>query len=123
MARAEEFFTTAEAAELAEAQPGAIEKAIEDGIVEVRKAPAPTAGARPRRLLSAEGVYYVAFLKRCDLHFSKEHKQRLWYGINNGLGLNVLSAQQAVQVVQLHERFPPHPFNLLDDTSPLHPGP
>lgn len=78
MARAEEFFTTAEAAELAEAQPGAIEKAIEDGIVEVRKAPAPTAGARPRRLLSAEGVYYVAFLKHCDLHFSKEHKQRLW---------------------------------------------
>ena len=78
MARVEEFFTTAEAAELSNAQPGAVEKAIEDGILEVRKAPAPMAGARPRRLLSAEGVYYVAFLRRCDLHFSKEHKQRLW---------------------------------------------
>ena len=78
MARVDEFFTTAEAAELAEAQPGAIEKAIEDGILEVRRAPAPMVGARPRRLLSAEGIYYVAFLKRCDLHFSKEHKQRLW---------------------------------------------
>jgi uncharacterized protein (DUF433 family) len=78
MARVEEFFTTAEAAELAETPPGAIEKAIEEGIMEIRKAPAPKAGARVRRLLSAEGVYYVAFLKRCDIAFSKEHKQRLW---------------------------------------------
>ncbi|MGA2128184.1 MAG: DUF433 domain-containing protein [Xanthobacteraceae bacterium] len=78
MPRIKRLFTTAEAADLAESQPGAIEKAIEDGIVEVRKAPAPMAGARPRRLLSAEGIYYVAFLKLCDLHFSKAHRQRLW---------------------------------------------
>jgi uncharacterized protein (DUF433 family) len=78
MTHVEEFFTTAEAAELAEISPDAIEKAIEEGIVEVRKAPAPKASARPRRLMSAEGVYYVAFLKRCDLRFSKEHKLRLW---------------------------------------------
>ena len=70
MARRGALFTTAEAADLAEAPPGAIEKAIEEGIVDVRKAPARKAGARRRRLLSAEGVYYVAFLRRCDLHFS-----------------------------------------------------
>jgi uncharacterized protein (DUF433 family) len=78
MASAEEFFTTAEAAELAETPPSAIEKAIEEGIMEVRKAPAPKGGARVRRLLSAKGVYYVAFLKRCDIAFSREQKQRLW---------------------------------------------
>jgi uncharacterized protein (DUF433 family) len=78
MARIEEFFTTAEAAALAETSPGTIEKAIEEGIMEVHKAPAPKAGARVRRLLSAEGVYYVALLKRCDLKFSTEQKQRLW---------------------------------------------
>ena len=78
MARTEDFFTTAEAAELAETPPGTVEKAIEEGIVEVRKAPAPKAGARIRRLFSAEAIYYVAFLKRCDLEFSREQKRRLW---------------------------------------------
>jgi uncharacterized protein (DUF433 family) len=78
MVRAETFFTTAEAAALAETPPSVIEKAIEEGIVDIRKAPAPKAGARRRRLLSAEGVYYIAFLKRCDLHFSSEQKRRLW---------------------------------------------
>jgi uncharacterized protein (DUF433 family) len=78
MAKIEAFFTTAEAAELAETLPRAVEKAIEEGIVEVRKAPASKGGTRRRRLLSAQGVYYVAFLKRCGLHFSREHKQRLW---------------------------------------------
>jgi uncharacterized protein (DUF433 family) len=78
MARTEEFFTTAEAAELAETRPGAIEKAIEEGIVEIRKAPVPKAGGRVRRLLSAEAVYYVAFLNRCDLEFSRQQKRHLW---------------------------------------------
>jgi uncharacterized protein (DUF433 family) len=73
-----DFFTAAEAAELAETPPAAIEKAIEEGIIDVRKGRAPKGGARPRRLLSAEGVYYVAFLKRCDIHFSRQHKERLW---------------------------------------------
>ena len=40
MAHAPEFFTTAEAAELAEIPPRAIEKAIEEGIVKIRNAPA-----------------------------------------------------------------------------------
>jgi uncharacterized protein (DUF433 family) len=78
MAHAREFFTTAETAELAEIPPGAIEKAIEEGIVKIRKAPASKGGARVRRLLSAEAVYFVAFLKRCDLEFSREQKRRLW---------------------------------------------
>jgi uncharacterized protein (DUF433 family) len=78
MAKAEEFFTTAEAAELAEIPPGAIEKAIEEGVVKIRKAPVAKAGARVRRLLSAEAICFVAFLKRCDLEFSREQKQRLW---------------------------------------------
>lgn len=78
MTRVEELFTTAEVAELAEAPPSAVEKAIEEGIMEVRKVQAPTAGSRLRRLMSTDGVYYVAFLRRCDLHFSKAHKERLW---------------------------------------------
>jgi uncharacterized protein (DUF433 family) len=78
MPEIEELFTTAEAAELAEAPPAAVEKAIEDGIVEVKRAPAPNAGARARRLLSATGVYYLAFLKRCEVSFSRKHKERLW---------------------------------------------
>jgi uncharacterized protein (DUF433 family) len=78
MAHVKAFFTTAEAAELAETPPAVIEKAIEEGIVDVRRAPAPKAGARRRRLLSAEGVYYVFFLKRCHLHLSREQKLRLW---------------------------------------------
>jgi len=78
MANAEEFFTTAEAADLFFNAPAATEKAIEEGIVKVRKAPAPKAGARVRRLLSAEALYFVAFLKRCDLEFSQDQKRRLW---------------------------------------------
>ncbi len=78
MAPANDLFTTAEAAALAEAPPAAIEKAIEEGIVEVRRARPSKINSRPRRLLSAEGVYYVAFLKKCDVRFSKEHKRRLW---------------------------------------------
>jgi uncharacterized protein (DUF433 family) len=74
----EELFTTAEVAALAEAPPSAVEKAIEEGIVEVRKARAPTAGSRLRRVLSTDGVYYVAFLRKCDVQFSKAHKERLW---------------------------------------------
>jgi uncharacterized protein (DUF433 family) len=78
MPAAEKLFTTAEAAVLADAPPGAIEKAIEEGIIEIQKGPAPKAGARRRRLLPTRSVYYVAFLKECDLHFSREHKHRLW---------------------------------------------
>lgn len=72
-----ELFTTSEAATLAEAPARAVEKAIEEGIVEVRRE-APPQATRHRRLLSAEGVYYVAFLGRCDLRFSKAHKEKLW---------------------------------------------
>ncbi len=75
---ANDLFTTREAASLAEATPSAVEKAIEEGIVEVRRVPTSKAGARRRRLLSAAGVYYVAFLRNCDLQFSKKHKRRLW---------------------------------------------
>jgi uncharacterized protein (DUF433 family) len=103
MARAEEFFTTAEAAELAEAPPGAIEKAIEEGVMEIRKAPAPKAGARVRRLLSAEGVYYVAFLKRCDIEFSREHKQRLWACFKGTPGNRLLRAKWHVAAgIEVH---------------------
>lgn len=74
----EKLFTTAEAAVLADAPPGAIEKAIEEGIIEIRRGPAPKAGSRRRRLLPSRSVYYVAFLKKCDLHFTRKHKRRLW---------------------------------------------
>ena len=74
----DQLFTTGEAAALADATPGAVEKAIEEGIVEVRKAPAAKGSARPRRLLSVAGVYYIAFLKNCAFRFSKEHKHKLW---------------------------------------------
>jgi uncharacterized protein (DUF433 family) len=72
-----EFFTTAEAAVLAEAAPRAVEKAIEDGIVEVHKAPG-SGGARRRRLLSAESVYYISFLRETRFRFSKEIKRNIW---------------------------------------------
>lgn len=78
MSSSSELFTTAEAAVLAETPTRAIEKAIEEGIIDVHRAVAPKAGKRSRRLLSAEGVYFVAFLKRCDVEFSKAHKRRLW---------------------------------------------
>lgn len=78
MAQANTLFTTAEAADLAETSPRAVEKAIEEGIVEVRRAPASRAGRRRRRLLSAAGIYYVAFVKKCDLQLSKKHKRDLW---------------------------------------------
>jgi uncharacterized protein (DUF433 family) len=78
MAHAEELFTTSEAAVLAEAPPAAVEKAIEEGIIEIRQGPAPKGSSRRRRLLPSRSVYYVAFLRKCDLHFSREHKRRLW---------------------------------------------
>ena len=78
MAQANTLFTTAEAADLAETSPRAVEKAIEEGIVEVRRAPASKASGRRRRLLSAESIYYMAFLKKCDLQLSKKHKHHLW---------------------------------------------
>jgi uncharacterized protein (DUF433 family) len=72
------LFTTAEAASLAQAPAGAIEKAIEEGIIEVRRPRASKARTRARRLLSAEGIFYVAFLKTCELQFSKAHKRQIW---------------------------------------------
>lgn len=78
MPGAKELFTTGEAAALAEAPPGAVEKAIEEGIIDVRRGRAAKVSPRRRRLLSAEGVYYVAFLRKCDLRFSKQHKRKLW---------------------------------------------
>jgi len=77
MSNVEKLFTTAEAAVLAEAPPGAVEKAIEEGIIEIRKG-ATKASSRRRRLLSSKSIYYVAFLKRCDLQFSRKHKHLLW---------------------------------------------
>ena len=74
-----ELFTTAEAAALAETAPRTIEKAIEEGIVEVhRGAPPRMASARSRRLLSEEGIYFVAFMKGCGVEFSKTHKRSIW---------------------------------------------
>jgi len=72
-----ELFTTAEAAILAETVPRAVEKAIEDGIVEVHRARA-SGHARWRRLLSAESVYYIAFLRESHFRFSKEIKRNIW---------------------------------------------
>lgn len=74
-----ELFSTGEAAELAETARRHIEKAIEEGVVEVhRAAPPRMASARPRRLLSEQGIYFVAFLKRCDVEFSKAQKRLIW---------------------------------------------
>src|SRR5215475_9941378 len=78
MRNAEELFTTAEAAVLAETPPSAVEKAIEEGIIEVRKGRARKAGVRRRRLLTSRSLLYVAFLKRCDLQISRRHKHLLW---------------------------------------------
>ena len=93
MLPANELFTTAEAADLAETRPAAIEKAIEEGIVRIRRRSASKAGARPRRLLSATDIYYVAFLKRCDLHFSRKQKQRLWACFRNTPDDHLLAAK------------------------------
>jgi uncharacterized protein (DUF433 family) len=74
-----DLFTTAEAAALTQAPPRAIEKAIEEGIVEVhRGAPPQMAKARSRRLLSEQGIYFVAFMKGCGVEFSKSHKRSIW---------------------------------------------
>ncbi|MBX9841732.1 MAG: DUF433 domain-containing protein [Xanthobacteraceae bacterium] len=78
MASVPKLFTTAEAAVLAETPPAAVEKAVEEGIIEIRKAQLTKVSSRKRRLLPSESVYYVAFLRKCELHFSKEHKRRLW---------------------------------------------
>ena len=78
MPQADKLFTTAETAFLAETGPGAVEKAIEEGIIEIRRGPATRASSRKRRLLSAKSVYYIAFLKKCDLSFSRRHKHQLW---------------------------------------------
>lgn len=90
------FFTTAEAAELAGAPTGAIDKAIEEGIVEIRRAPAQKRGARARRLLSEKGVYYVAFLRRCDLRLSRKHKTVLWRWIKTSDRRRLLTARCTV---------------------------
>jgi uncharacterized protein (DUF433 family) len=71
------LFTRAEAAVLAQMPTRVVEKAIEDGVIEVHKA-AAYGSARKRRLLSAEGVYYIVLLKKCEVHFSKDVKLRLW---------------------------------------------
>lgn len=71
------LFTTAEAAVLADVPSRVVEKVIEDGIVEIHKAPA-LGGARPRRLLSAKSVYFIVFLDECVLRFSKGEKRILW---------------------------------------------
>lgn len=74
-----ELFTTAEAAALVQTPPRVIEKAIEEGVVEVHRGTPPRmTHARPRRLLSEQAIYFVAFLKGCDIEFSKMHKRRLW---------------------------------------------
>jgi len=49
----DQLFTTGETGALADATPGAVEKAIGEGIVEVRKAPAAKGSARPRGLSPA----------------------------------------------------------------------
>lgn len=77
MPRTEKYFTTAEAAVLAETSPGVVEKAIHGGIIEVRKG-TPAAHSRKRRLLPSRSIYYVAFLDRCDLRFSSKQKRVLW---------------------------------------------
>jgi len=72
-----ELFTPAEAAVLAQMPTRVIEKAIEDGVIDVHKA-AARGGARRRRLLSAKGVYYIVLLRSCHVYFSKDVKLRLW---------------------------------------------
>jgi uncharacterized protein (DUF433 family) len=71
------LFTPAEAAVLAQTPTRAIEKAIEDGVIDVHKATA-YGGARRRRMLSAKGVYYIVLLRSCHLRFSRDAKLRLW---------------------------------------------
>ena len=71
------LFTPAEAAVLAQTLTRVIEKAIEDGVVEVHKA-AVHGGARKRRLLSAKGVHYIVLLRSCRVDFSRDVKLCLW---------------------------------------------
>lgn len=71
------YFTPAEVAALADTPPRVVEKAIEDGVIEVRRGSAH-GGTRQRRLLSAPGLYYIAFLRNCPVHFSKAAKSDLW---------------------------------------------
>jgi uncharacterized protein (DUF433 family) len=71
------LFTPAEAAALAQMPTRVIEKAIEDGVIDVHKA-AAYGGARRRRLLSAKGVYYIVLLRSCHVYFSRDVKLRLW---------------------------------------------
>lgn len=72
-----DLFTRAEAAVLAEAPPSAIDKAIEEGVMEIRKV--STRGkVRARRFLPTKSVYYIVFLKKCAVHFSKNDKRIIW---------------------------------------------
>lgn len=92
MPAADELFTTAEAAVLAETPPAAVEKAIEEGIIDIRKGRVTKVNSRKRRLLPSRSIYYLAFLKNCDLRFSKKHKRQLWTWLKNTHSQQLLTA-------------------------------